>query len=254
MKQVFLKDLRGILASRVMIVASFVILEIFVMIGAFSNNVGLTSTALYVYIFATIGIILYHVMEAGSIYLGNLRQVPYFDKMKSDGIPASKVLLFKHLHTWISMMICAVLYVGGLALDVLLVLKRFPGEKEGLEGFGLHEMIVGAGDAFVPALITTVLEYAMIMLVMLALGYFAVTMTFAFFVKQRFTGFFSVVVYITFGYSIVAINRALAGAFQGIALHLMSSLANVVLAAILFFVTLWGLRSKILAKRQDEML
>lgn len=254
MKQVFLKDLRGILASRVMIIASFVILEIFVLIGVFSNNIELTSTALYVYIFATVGIILYHIFEAGSVYLGNLRQVPYFDKMKSEGIPASKVLLFKHLHTWISMMICAALYVGGLAFNLFMVLKKFPGEKEGLEGFGLHEMIVGGGDAFIPALLATIIEYAIIMLVMLALGYFAVTMTFAFFVKQRFTGFFSIVVFITFGYPIVAINRALASVFQGIALHLMCALVNLALAAILYFVALWGLRSKILAKRQEGLV
>lgn len=251
MKQVLLSDLRSILASRVMIAVAFVVLEGFVLVGAFTANESLTSTAIFVYIFAMVGILLYLVAEAGSIFLNNLRKVTYFDTMKSQGVGQKQVVLYKMLHTLIAMVVYAVVYVAALAGNLVLIGEKFPEEKAGLQGLGFREMVVGNGDPFVPALLTTAFEYLTIMVVMLALGYFAVTMTFAFFVKLRFAGMCSIFVFLTFGFVVVKANTMLYGALQGIAYHLASTGINLVCTGILLGVTFWALKTKIIGVTQE---
>ncbi len=251
MKQVLLSDLRSILASRVMIVVAFVVLEGFVLAGVVTANESLTSTAIYVYIFAMVGILLYLVAEAGSIFLNNLRKVTYFDKMKSQGVGSISVVLYKMLHTFVAMVTCAAVYFGALVGNIALIGSKFPEEKAGLQEMGFRQMIVGNGDPFVPALLATVLEYATIMIVLLALGYFAVTMTFAFFVKLRFAGMCSIFVFFTFGFVIVKANMMLPGTLQGIAYHLVGAAINLVCTGILMGVTFWALKTKIIGVTQE---
>ncbi len=251
MKQVFLSDLKGILASRIMIAVAFVVLEGFVLAGIFMSNEALTSTAVLTYLFATVGILLYLVMEAGSIYLNNLRKVNYFDTMKAKGITEIKVLGYKIVHTLLAMVAYALLYFGALAIDVMLIGNAFPEEKSGLKELGFREMVVGSGDPFVPAFLTTLLELLSILLVLLVLAYFSVTMTYAFFVKLRFAGMCSVFVFFTFGFVVVKANTVIPGAMQGIALHLLCTGINLVVTAIFLTVTYLTLKTKILRATQE---
>ncbi len=252
MKTIFKKDLRGLLPARIMMIVAFLVLELTVVLGVVTKNVSLTSTTIYLMVFFAFGMLVYHVYEAGNIFLGNLRTHAYFETMKKEGISYIHVVLCKLVITVGSMVVYATLFFGALALDVLAIIRRFPEEKEGIGALGFREMVTGGSDPFVMALLTTILEYVTIMLVLVALAYFSVIMNYAFFVRQRFAGLCSTFIYMTFVFVIVKANTMVSNVSVGIAQHVIACAVNLVLTAIALAVALPVLRRKILLPREQE--
>lgn len=242
MKKVIKKDLKDVLPSAAMMVVTFVILECGLLAGVVVRNAKLISTCITIAAFAAAVTLVYHLYSLGRVLLRNLRERQYFYDLRSEGVDKYKVVIWKLTYTFLSLMAFAVLYVGALYLDIRLFMWAFPSEREGLAKFGVRKMIVGDGDSFVPALFSTIFEYATAGLLLLTLVLAVVTFTYKLFWRSKLCGFNCVLVYLVmFGAFLKVYSATIAGK-SGIALHMIAGAMQLALSAVFFGFALYQMR------------
>lgn len=233
MKTLLRKDLKVILPSRVMAVIAFLVLQLALLPAVFMKKEAWIVTTLKCMIFVTVAMILFFVYEGANLFLKNIQKQTYFQSLSDAGVPVGKVLLFKQLITWITVLLTTALFIGGFALDTLLIAKKYPVVRKELQALDLSSLLgdVSGGKA-IPALLA-VLNLAFVLGVTVALAYFSVSLTYVFFTKQRFAGLSCIFVFLTFYLLIMSVDARLLGG--------LTSVGGRAAAVLVYFVLLLAL-------------
>lgn len=227
-----------------MMAIAFVVLECLILAGVGVKNPKLITTGIIIAAFAAAITLVYHLFLSGSLFLQNLRERKYFFDLRAEGVGKYKVVLWKLCYTFLSLLAFSVLYVGALYLDIRIFAWAFPSQKEEFAKFGVRAMIQGKNnDAFGPALAATVFEYVTAGIVLLAMVFAVVAVTYAVFRRSKLCGFNCVLVYlIMFG----AFMKVYAGTIAGVTgtkAHVRAGLMQLVMTAFFLGVALYMMRS-----------
>lgn len=196
MKLVIKKDLKEILPSRVMMVISFILLECILLAGLGLKNSSLVSTCLIIMILLIFISIIYTAFEAGSIYFRNLRSQVYFSDLEKQGVSTPKTLLWKCLISCGTVFVYCALGALEIGLSSLVFFNMYPDEKE-----KFIEKMSSDGQVLVGPL--DLLNYLLIAFAAMVLVYCVVSLTYAFFLKQRLSGISATIFYFIIGGALV---------------------------------------------------
>lgn len=243
LKKVLRKDFKEILTPEAMMAVAFIVLECLILAGVGMRNTKLIVTTIYIAIYAAAITLVYHLGMTGAVFLRNLRERKYFYDLRNEGISKYKVVLIKYCYTVVSLAIYAVLYVGALYLDIKLFANAFPSEKEQFEKLGVREMICGKnGDAFVPAFLATIFEYVTAILILVALVFAVVTVTYSAFRRSRLCGINCVLVYGVIFLAFLKVYAATVNGLTGITAHVRAGVMQLCLSAALMAFALYMMR------------
>ena len=243
LKKVLRKDFKEILTPEAMMAVAFIVLECLILAGVGMRNTKLIVTTIYIAIYAAAITLVYHLGMTGAVFLRNLRERKYFYDLRNEGISKYKVVLIKYCYTVVSLAIYAILYVGALYLDIKLFANAFPSEKEQFEKLGVREMICGKnGDAFVPAFLATIFEYVTAILILVALVFAVVTVTYSAFRRSRLCGINCVLVYGVIFLAFLKVYAATVNGLTGITAHVRAGVMQLCLSAALMAFALYMMR------------
>ncbi len=216
MKIVLKKDLAGILPSRVMAVLAFLILQLSLIPAVFMKKEAWIVTALRCMIFVTVAMVLFFVYEGASLLLRNIQKQTYFKSLDEAGVPFGRVLFYKQLVTWLTALLAAGLFLGGFALDTVLIAKQFPVVGQELSAMDWNSLLgdVSSGKA-IPILLA-VLNFAFVLAATVALAYFSVSLSYVFFSKQRYAGISCLFVFFTFYVLLMTVDRRFLGSLTSL--------------------------------------
>ncbi|MBP5463118.1 MAG: hypothetical protein J6Y20_13490 [Lachnospiraceae bacterium] len=244
MRKVLRKDLKAVLTPVAMMAVSFVVLECLILAGVGLRNVSLISTSIYIAVFAAAITLIYHLYMSGSVFLHNLRERQYFYTLRSEGISKYKVLIFKYLYSVISLTVFAVAYVGALYLDIRLFAWAFPEEKEAFAKLGVRKMICGEnGDAFVPAFLATIFEYLTAILLLLAMVFAVVAVTYSVFHRTKLCGFNCVLVYLVVFGAFLKVYSGTINGLTGTKAHVHAGVMQLVMTALFLALAMYMMKT-----------
>ena len=226
-----------------MMAIAFVVLECLILAGVGMRNASLIVTTIYIAIYAAAITLAYHLGLAGAVFLRNLRERKYFYDLRSEGISKYRVVLIKFGYTVVSLTVFAAFYVAALYLDIKLFAGAFPSEKEKFEKLGVRDMICGKnGDAFVPAFLATIFEYLTAALILVALVFAVVSLTYSAFRRSRLCGINCVLVYGVIFLAFLKVYAATVNGLTGITAHVRAGVMQLCLSIALMAFALYMMR------------
>lgn len=245
MKVLLQKDIRGILPSRVMAIITFFILQLALVPAVFMKNEAWIVTALKCMIVAAVALILFFVYEGAALFLKNIQKQTYFQSLRDAGVPTGKVLLYKQVFTWLTLVVTAALFIGGFAADTLLIAKKYPSVREELTAMDWSSLLgdVSGGKA-IPILLA-VLNLMFVLGATVALAYLSVSLTYVFFTRQKFAGLSCIFVFLTFYLLLMTIDARLLGRLTSVGGRTAAVLFYLILTAALAAGHRWFFRKKL---------
>ena len=243
MKKVLRKDLKAVLTPVSMMAVAFLVLECMILAGVGLRNASLIATCIYIALFAAAITLIYHLFISGGVFLRNLRERQYFYTLRAEGVSKYKVLIYKFLYSVGSLVVFAVAYVAALYLDIQLFTRAFPEEKEGFSKLGVRKMICGEnGDAFAPAFLATVFEYLTAGMLLLALVFAVVTVTYSVFHRTKLCGFNCVLVYLVMFGAFLKVYAATINGLSGTTAHVRAGVMQLILTALFMALALYMMK------------
>ena len=244
MKKVLRKDFKSVISPVVMMAVALVALECLVLAGVGMRNPKLISNTIVLAIYAAAISLVYHLFLSGSLFLKNLRERPYFYDLDKNGVSKYSVVIWKILYVFLSIVVFAALYIGALYWDLGIFSRAFPDQKKEFAKFGVKEMIQGKNkDAFAPALAATVFEYLTAGLMLVALVFAVVAVTYSVFRKSRLCGFNCVLLYLIMFGAFMKVYAATIAGSTGTKAHVRAGLMQLVMIAFFTGVALYMMRS-----------
>ncbi len=198
MRKVIRRDLRTILGSRVMAVVTFLLLQLALLPAVFMKKESFITTTLKCMIFATIILVIYFLYEGANLYLRNLQKITYFPRLREDGVPAWKVLVYKQVITLATIFAVVVTFVAGFAIDTWLIAGRYPVVKKELRQMDLSGLLGDTSGGLALPIVLAILNLLLVLAVMAALAYLSVSLTYVYVTGQKFAGLSCIFVFLTF--------------------------------------------------------
>lgn len=222
---------------------ALVVLECLVLAGVGLRNVSLIVTSIRIAIYAAAITLFYHIYMTGDVFLRNLRERQYFYDLKKEGMSKYTVVLWKFAYVMVSLTVFATLYVAALYLDIRLFAGAFPSEEEAFNNFGVRNMIVGKnGDAFVPAFLATIFEYLTAGMVLIALVFAVVSVTYSVFRTSKLCGFNCALVWLVMFGAFLKVYSATVNGLTGTTAHVRAGLMQLGLTIVFLGFALYMMR------------
>lgn len=216
MRKVIRRDLRTILGSRVMAMVTFVLLQFALLPAIFMKKESFITTTLKCMIFAMIILVIYFLYEGASLYLKNVQKISYFPKLREDGVSAWKVLVYKQIISWVTVLVVVVLFVAGFAIDTLVIAGKYPVVKEELRQMDLSGLLGDTSSGMALPIVLAAINLMLVLAVMVALAYLAVSLTCVYISRQKFAGMSCIFVFITFFMFLMMIDSRALGKLTSI--------------------------------------
>ena len=187
LKVLLKKDIRALLPGFVMFFMAGIALAIMCLFGIFTGNGDFTVTALYIFFYAIIIVLVYNVIKGADLYRNNLSDEKYLSGIWDKGVNQKNFIIGKMIWTWILAAITVTEYVTGMVLMSLLAFKKLPGvsDEVGTQGFfgGLDRAFGDSGP------LTIFLSYITILFVIAgitAMTYLAFELCYRYFMRGRY--------------------------------------------------------------------
>lgn len=239
MKRLFQEDLKIYLSNVLMALMAVVVLELAFAFGVFTKNKGLAATALQLFLYVLVVLLVMFFVMAGKAFYQKLGNAQYYPVKKEQGYSSCTLLGGLTLMYTLFFFALALIYILMIGLDVAWCTRAFPEEREGLTSI-VNKLFEGGNRVL---LITAeFIDFFMIAFSFTALLYFSVTMAYNLFTKSRYSGFLAAIFFALLSYAVATINIKVTNVSNPVQQHFLSAVVQLGFSVIFLAVTLSSLK------------
>jgi len=213
MKRLFREDIKIYLSNVLMALMALVVIELAFAFGAISKNKGLAETALQMFLYVLIVLVVVFMVMTGKAFLEKLRGGNhYYEAKKEQGYNRFSLLL--GLNTVYASFFFGILflYVSAFALDAYWCSKVFVGQADKADNAEDWSEIIKlvkkyyVSDRYFLSICLIVLVLIAASISIAALVAFSTTMAYNLFTKSRYAGILAGIFILIFGYALLNIG------------------------------------------------
>lgn len=246
MKKIILDDRRQYLPNLFMFLMSLVVLEVAIVGGIIAKNSSLVSTVIILFAVIMVLMAIIMIAMAGKVWMGDLRNTGIWKVRRKDGLSLETIIGVKTALYSLLLFLSEAIYALVMALNVSLVYKAFPAEREGLDE--LFTKVFGEGASLSGKNALVILEFLMVAVAAVTLVFLAVTLVFNGFTRNRYAGVLAGVLYVSVGYFLIRISLSLT---KGVKDEGMRSLAGAGVLAVLAVICFLSVRMSVKKHQWD---
>lgn len=240
MKRLYQEDIKIYLSNVLMALMSAVVLEVAFAFGVISKNKGLTATALQLFLYVLVVLLVMFFVMTGKAFYQKLRQEPYYPTKKEQGYSSYSLLGGLTLMYSLFLFGLALLYFLMLGINIAWCTRAFPDERDDL--ISLVQKIFEGSSNRALLYLAAFLDFFMIAFSFTALLFFSATMAYNLFTKSRYSGFLAAIFFAMLGYAVATVNINLTNVKNTVTQHFMSAGVQAVFSVIFLAVTLASLK------------
>jgi hypothetical protein len=240
MKRLFREDIKIYLSNVLMALMSAVVLELAFALGAVTKNKGLTATALQLFLYVLVVLLVMFLVMSGKAFYQKLRGETYYPTKMEQGYSSYTLLGGLTLMYSLLLFGLALLYFLMLGLNIAWCSKAFPDERDELTSL-IQKLFEGSNNRAL-LYFSAVVDFFMIVFSITALLFFSAVMAYNLFTKSRYSGFLAAIFFAMLGYAVATININMTNVKDMVMQHFMSAGVQAVFSVIFLAITLASLK------------